>query len=108
MHYLYSDKCFFGIYGKQDYYTIEEVREAREDVKIIHFLRAIGDYPWAKNNLHPVKEQYEYWKAKSLWKDLESVPENKKFIFKIEKVLYKMLPEGIFLRLLKYAKSKTW
>lgn len=104
IHYMYSDKVYFKVYGKYDYYTKSEIAHARKNVKIVHFLRVMGNYPWEKNNYHPLTEQFNLWKQKSLWNDIPQVDKKKTLFFKIEILLYKCIPEGMFLRLFNYIK----
>lgn len=105
IHYIYNDKAYFSNYGKYDYYTIDEIRQARENVKIVHFLRALGNYPWEKNNVHPLRHLFESWKEKSLWKDVPAREKRKTMFFRIEIILYKCLPNTMFLKLFKFMKK---
>lgn len=101
-HLAYATKDYFSVYswGNGAYYTQEEVENGKKAPKVVHFFRFLGDYPWeGEPNYHPAKQLYLEWKARSPWKDLETAPSNKKSIFKVEKLLYQMLPPGYFLRL---------
>lgn len=102
IHFMYTDKVYYGAYGKYDYYTPEVIEEARNDVRIIHFFRALGDYPWAKGNYHPLDKLYHEWKAKSLWNTIEDIAVKRKLVYKVERILYKLLPKSIFLRVFKF------
>ncbi len=81
------------------FYTKKEIVEAKEQPCIVHFFRFLGDYPWAigKQNFHPLKEKYLYWKNMSLWKDDNGVQVKKDLIYRIEKILYILLPKKLFL-----------
>lgn len=104
-HYTYPDKVYFKVYGKYDYYTKEEIRKARKNVKIVHFFRILGNYPWEKGNYHPLKKQFESWQQKSLWKDVPQIEKKRTLSFKIEILLYKLLPKRVFLILFKFVKK---
>lgn len=104
IHYMYSDKDYFNVYGKYDYYTKSEIAHARKNVKIVHFVRILGNYPWDANNLHPITKRFNSWKQKSLWSDVPQVEKKRSLFFKIEILLYKCLPKGVFLRLFNYIK----
>ena len=108
IHYMYPDKTYFHVYIKnENYYHIEEISNAKKHPKIIHFFRVLGDYPWEPGNLHPVRKEFEKWKSRSLW-NTYTVPKKKRTLFfKIERVLYVILPKGLFLKLFKYMKSKN-
>ena len=105
IHYIYNDGAYLKVYGKYDYYTKEEIAHAHDEVKILHFLRALGNYPWEKDNIHPLRNLFEEWKEKSLWKDVPPVNKKKTMFFKIEIILYKCLPNFIFLKLFKFMKA---
>lgn len=59
----------------------------------------LGDYPWVEGNYHPVKEEFERWKKRSLWNEESAVKKKRSTIFIIERLLYRSLPEEVFLRL---------
>lgn len=104
IHYMYSDKIYFKVYKKFDYYSEKEIANARKHVKIVHFLRVLGNYPWEKNNFHPLNELFNVWKNKSLWKNIPEKEQTITLFFKIEILLYKLLPKYAFLSLFSYMK----
>lgn len=102
IHYMYTEKQYFSVYGKYPYYQPEDIKDAREDTKIIHFFRVLGDYPWVKNNYHPIKGKFNQWKSKSYWKDMPEIEVKRKLVFRIERVLYRCMPKRFFLQLFKW------
>lgn len=104
IHYMYSDKTYFKVYKKFDYYSKEEISYARKHVKIVHFLRVLGNYPWEKNNFHPLQKLFNAWKAKSLWNNIPQREQTRTLFFKIEILLYRLLPKYAFLSLFSYVK----
>lgn len=99
-HLKYTTENYFAVYswGNGVYYKPEEVERGKNNPKIVHFFRFLGDYPWeGEPNFHPAKQLYLFWKNRSLWKDMRAAPANKKLIFKVEKLLYQILPERCFL-----------
>ena len=106
IHYMYPEKTYFNVFiKKENYYSIEEIADARKHPKIIHFFRALGDYPWEPGNLHPIRKEFEKWKSRSLWNTYTVSPKKRTLFFKIERMLYVMLPKGMFLRLFKCIKT---
>ena len=107
-HRAYSDKAFFRCYPREGYYTEAEIEHARQNPKIIHAYRFLGEFPWHKGNYHPDNEIFDYYLRKSEWADYIKKPSNKGIIFKIEKMMYKCMPKGLFLFIfLKYTNKAT-
>lgn len=107
IHCMYSDSVYYKVYAKNEtYYDMSEIAQARKNPGIIHFFRALGDYPWEPGNFHPVRKEFEKWKSRSLWKDYQVPKKIRKLFFKIERALYIVLPKAAFLRLFKYMKSR--
>lgn len=107
IHMMYPDKVYYPVYAKgETYYSLEQLEISRKNPCILHFFRALGDYPWEPGNYHPVKKEFEKWKKRSLWEDFTVQPKKRKMFFKIERMLYLVLPKKCFLRLFKYMKSR--
>ena len=104
---MYSDKVYFRIYGKYDYYSKDEISNARKNAKIIHFFRAVGDYPWEEGNYHPLKKEFENWKNRSLWREVPNICKKRSMIFRIERILYRCLPKVVFLRFFKLVAERS-
>lgn len=108
IHMMYPDNIYYNVYAKDEkYYDLEVLKMARKSPCILHFFRALGDYPWEPGNFHPVRKEFEKWKERSLWCDLCIPRKKRKMFFKIERLLYILLPKIIFLRLFRYMKSRT-
>lgn len=107
IHFMYADKTYFKIYGKYDYYSRDEISMAKENKKIIHFFRAVGDYPWEEGNYHPLKREFENWKYKSLWSDIPNTTKKRTLIFRIERILYRCLPKVVFLAFFKFVSERS-
>ena len=96
-HRAYSDKAFFKCYPREGYYTEAEIEHARNNPKIIHAYRFLGEFPWHKGNCHPDNDIFDYYLRKSEWADYVKKPAQTSAIFKIEKLMYRCLPKGLFL-----------
>lgn len=108
IHCMYRDDVYYKVYAKNEvYYDRNDINYARQNPGIVHFFRALGDYPWEPGNLHPVKEEFEKWKSRSLWKDYKVSRKKRTMFFRIERILYIVLPKQMFLRLFKFMKSVT-
>ncbi len=93
------------------YYDELEIETAKKKPAICHFFRAFGSYPWEKGNIHPYKKLYREWKDKSSWKDKDDIERRKMRLkreaeFAIEKILYYILPEKIYLSIFKRTLEK--
>ena len=99
IHLMYSDKAYFRMRRRGDYYLENEVAGARGKIKILHFFRVLGDYPWAEGNCHPAQEEFQRWKQISLWQGEPDIRKKRGVVFRAERLLYRVLPEKLFLRL---------
>lgn len=95
---LYDTSIYTEVYSDVPL-SIEEIELGKKEPIIYHFFRIFGDYPWEIGNVHPYKDLFLEWKEKSLWKDEEEKPIKKSVLFSTEKLLYKLLPKKLFLRL---------
>lgn len=100
-HYMYTDDVYFRVYKKYDYYTSQDIANAKNDVRILHFFRELGDYPWEEGNRHPLSGIFEEWQRKSLWADLARLKKKRSCIFRIERLLFRIMPRQYFLMLFK-------
>ena len=108
--YAYSLKSYYSVYPWTPgvYYTSEELRNALDRPVVLHFFRFLGDYPWQQGtNYHPAKSVYESWKQKTLWKSHKGAPPKKELVFRLEKILYRCLPRGAFLRLFSWYTNRS-
>ena len=98
-HRAFSDKAYFSVYRHKKYYTSEELAAARENPKILHTYRFLGDFPWHANNLHPDTALFDHYMERSLWSDYEKKAANRGLLFTVEKLMYRLLPKRIFLKI---------
>ena len=98
--YMFDLKNYLKTFN-HPYYSVEDIEEAKKNVVIYHFFRVMGEFPWHKNNLHPFNELFDKYLSISPWSGYEKNESGISFVFKIEKLLYKFLPEQIFIRLFK-------
>ncbi len=100
VHRAYSDRAYAWVYGFAHYYTRAEIDSARRHPVILHMYRFLGQFPWHKNNLHPDTPLFDFYLSQTLWKDYQK--QNSKcnsLLFKIERLLYRVLPGILFLKL---------
>lgn len=101
-HCIYSDKTFLREAGDHIYYSAEEMERARKDIGVLHFMRFLGEEPWHARSLHPNKKQFEEYLRRSPWKKYEELPAKTSCVFKIEKMMYVLLPRNVFFKLFIY------
>lgn len=104
LHFVYSFHLYQKYWYQPNYYSETEIRESLNDLKIIHFFRYLGQFPWHQNALHPHTAVFDCYLAQSEWADYRKKPSgNQDFVFQVERWLYKILPQKLFLPLFKVA-----
>lgn len=98
-HYIYSYDKFMKALPQKGFYDKKTIEEANKEPVIRHFERFIGESPWNKNSVHPYTELFDSYLKISPWKDYEKKIARKTIILKIEKILYKLLPHDVFLKI---------
>lgn len=102
IHLVYKYRTYKLMFGQPCYYSEQEVEDAIQKPVIYHTFRYLGEFPWHKNNLHPNTPMFDKYLAISKWSDYEKVEtERNDIVFKIERMLYRMLPKGIFILIFK-------
>ena len=99
----YSYRGTLKVFPQADYYTEEEFDFAKKNPVIHHFERYVGQQPWIKGNVHPYRKEYEHYLSLSPWKGLPQIKRKYGLVFKIEILLYRLLPHAWCLRI--YAKA---
>jgi len=100
-HLAFRDKTYFKVYKPKVYYTAAELEEARENPVILHVYRYLGDFPWHKRNLHPANKLFNKYVKGSIFSDVIKKPSAGGPIHKIEKAMYVVLPQRVFLTIFK-------
>lgn len=98
-YYMFSAKNYYRVFRNPSFYKKEVLEKAKGDEKIIHFFRVMGEFPWHKDNMHPFNDLFDKYLSISPWADYEKESSGIAWVFKAEKLLYKYLPESIFIRL---------
>lgn len=99
-HYLaYSYRDFMKNFPMENFYTEMDVSYALENPVVHHFERFIGESPWHKDNITLMNDEFDFYLAKSPWSDYVKLKANVGVFLKIEKVLFKMLPRKVFLKI---------
>lgn len=96
-HLAFADRTFFAVYKPTVYYSHEELEQARKSPVILHAYRFLGDFPWHKGNKHPANELFDRYTEGSPWQGLVKESAGGGLLFKIEKLMYALLPKRIFL-----------
>ena len=99
VHRVYHVNDYFKCYGSRAYYSEEEIEKLKDDTVIYHCFRFLGEFPWDKDNLHPDRKLFDYYLEKSPWEDYIRKKAEVTFPMKVERLLFKMLPHGMFLRI---------
>ena len=94
---------YMKTFGPEGYYSFGEIRESIREPVIYHFFRFVGEFPWHEGNLHPDNDLFDRYLALSPWKGYEKKRSDAGAVLKFEKVLYRILPGKIFIRLFRIA-----
>ena len=109
VHRAYSDGAYARVYGFAHYYTPAQIDAARKHPVILHTYRFLGQFPWHKHNLHPDTPLFDFYLSQTLWKDSpKQETACNGFVFKIERLLYRLLPKTVFLRLFAAAQNRSF
>lgn len=100
---MFSEKQYYSAFQKNTLCSKAELVDAKNDIRIYHFFRVMGEFPWHKNNNHPFNDVFDEYLSISPWSDYIKQPSGVSVVFKLENFAYKVLPEYIFIRLFKKA-----
>ncbi len=100
IHRLISDKDYYEIFGKNNYYSPTELKNARENPKILHTYNFIGQFPWNQNSWHPDNIIVDYYLQRSQWKNFQKFKYSNLSLL-LKNILHKILPTKIFYKLFK-------
>ncbi len=97
IHLAFSLSDYYHHFCRTGYYPVDTVRNAVTSPAILHFFRFVGEFPWDRDNVHPDREAFERYLVMSPWKDYQKQPAHNGWILKIEKIMYRMMPRGLFI-----------
>lgn len=96
---------YFGV-NQKVFYSADTVKDANENPRIVHFERFVGSSAWDKNSIHPFKYYFLQYLRDSKWNDYIEKNRVLPIIIIIEQLIYRYLPESVFLFCFKYGYSK--
>ena len=96
-HCVFDEKSFRRAFHVDGFYDdLNLMKEAQNNAVIRHFERFVGQAPWDKNSVHPYTSLFDEYLSESPWSDYTKKDKKRSFVYKIEVVLYKILPKNIF------------
>lgn len=95
IHRTVSDKIYYRE-APVDFYTPQQIQNAREHPIILHTYRFLGEFPWHEGSLHPDVALFDKYLRESLWKDYQKKPASQAFLFRAERLFYRVLPRSWF------------
>ena len=101
LHGRYSVKQYERAYTLSGYYDAKTIEEAKENAVIYHCYRWLGEFTWDKGNLHPFTGLFDKYLASSVWSGYEKVKAGISPVIKIEKIMYRLLPKSLFIKVFK-------
>lgn len=90
-------------YQLQCYYDDIEVVEALKNPVFIHFTGSFTRRPWIKGCKHPKKEDWNYYKSLTEWKDVSDKPDNRTIKKKILDWMFHNLNVSVFKKLTSFS-----
>lgn len=96
IHNVISLKCYTRTFMTKLYYSCSEIERTKNEVKIMHCFRFLGEFPWHQNNMHPFSKDFDIYLTKSPWCDYKKKKAVCPLILKIEKFIYIILPNDIW------------
>lgn len=96
-HYVYDHDDVMKCFPWDHFYSEEEIAQAQKNPVIRHFERFLGQSPWHLKSLHPFTKDFDYYLSISPWKDYQKQKANNTMTFRIERLLYRILPKKLFL-----------
>jgi lipopolysaccharide biosynthesis glycosyltransferase len=81
--------------NEKEFYSENILDEARKNPVVIHYLSGWFKRPWEIDCLHPLKDKYNYYKAKSYWKNHSLTHKDLPRNMVILKTLMKYLPAKV-------------
>ena len=99
VHLAFSNSSYYNNYSHIGYYTNEQLGQAVNNPVIYHFFRFLGEFPWHKDSLHPDTKIFDLYLKDSPWKDYMKQPVEDGIVNHVERVLYRILPRSLFLKI---------
>ena len=104
----YNFNSGFYIYGIQNslrmydlkpayYNTVMEIEEAYENPVIYHCMGAMTGRPWELDSIHPQNDLFASYLGKSPWAAYQKQRVKRSNIFRIQRILYRLLPRQMYI-----------
>ncbi len=90
-----SKREIMQYYGLKDYYSDDELREAKTSPVFIHFTPAFVNRPWIKGCKHPLAALYYKYLALTPWKGAKINKDTRSIGEKLIAILYNYLPFSV-------------
>lgn len=101
-HMIYSYDQYMRFFGQPRYYSQNRIINGKDNAVIYHTFRYLGEFPWHKDTLHPAVSLFDWYLAKSLWRDYKKRETDKNdIVFRMERTLYRILPKSVFIVIFK-------
>lgn len=97
--YLYATEYYYKKMGWETlyprFYSLDEIKAAKDSPSIYHCIDTFTNRPWHKNNCHPYAKIYDKYYVLTNWLDMEKGYAEMSIMGKIEYLLRKCLPNPI-------------
>lgn len=92
-HYIFSPKKIRKYFkDHSEFYSEEEISEAKAHPVILHFTPSFTTRPWVKHCVHPLRKLYWEVLAKTPWAGSKPIADTRKWYLKIIEWRYRCLP----------------
>ena len=104
----YSYRQYMRCFSPHPFYDEDEIGKANENPVILHAFRYLGEFAWHKGSIHPFLKEFDRYLSLSTFKDYIKQPANTSPVMKIEKIMYRVLPKGVFLGIFKVMHARFY
>lgn len=99
IHNIFDINTYNLVYKQKNYYSDDQLINSQNSPIIIHCYRFLGDNPWSKGSIHPDISIFNYYVKKTKFSNYKSIQGHINCFYSIEKILFKILPKRIFLKI---------
>lgn len=93
-------------YGLPEYYSDNEIMEAKNSPVFVHFTPNMTTRPWVEHCSHPLRDKYWYFREMTDYPDHRLQPDTRSLKLKILAWGFQRLPLGIWMGLLRLRKNE--
>ncbi len=113
-YYMFASNVFYRYLGwdklnyKGIFYSLDELKNARDNAVIYHCIDTFTNRPWQKNNIHPYSKLFDRYLEHTPWKNYEKKKRKMSLKLSAELFLRRLLPRSLSYFLYAFAVRYTY